>query len=107
MDKRRSLVSSYRIIAAILLVIVFIVGTISTMHHFIDTNFDLLEIVQDGENDIEEDRLHFGDPENDETQILIFISQYRLPPKGGEFNDGVFQVTTHSLLVITPPPELF
>lgn len=96
----------YRVFAAILLMMVFIVGTISTMLHFAATTSDLLEIVQDDKNDIEEDPLNFGDSENDETQSLVTYVEYLQPQVGNEFRYGSFLLTIHSLSVITPPPEL-
>ena len=106
MDKSTSLLTRYQILAALFLMIIFILGTISTMHHFIESTPDLLEIVHDGEKDIEVDHLSFGDPENDETQILIFDDKYLLSLIMNEFNDRDFQFTAHLLQVVTPPPEL-
>lgn len=107
MDKSRSIFRSYRIFSAALLMAIFITGSISSMHSLLVTNSDLFELVQDGKNDIEEDRMNFGDLEKEDKKILIFDDKYLLVKVGSEFHEGVLQLTAHSLLVITPPPEYF
>jgi hypothetical protein len=98
--------SSPRILSAFFLMIVFILGTIGTEYHLVESNSDGLEILQDDVNDAEEDHLTLGDSENDETQILFSDEKHLLTLIYKGFSHRVFQFTAHSLLVVTPPPEL-
>ncbi|MBK8506464.1 MAG: hypothetical protein IPL46_32270 [Saprospiraceae bacterium] len=105
MDKNNSSKSGYRVFWTILLVSIFSIGTILSIHQIIETTKDLCEILQDGENDIKKNRFSFGNLEEDELQILVFNCNFRLSIIGGEFNHGVTQFTPYPIQVVTPPPE--